>query len=648
MPERVGNGTAATGARLLLLGPFAFQLPQLGGVSISSKKNRALLALLALAPGRRMTRERLCGYLWGDRGDEQARASLRQSLATLRRELDEAGVPVLLTKDDGVSLHGESLVIDALDLLRPLSQSSELRDAASLWRGPFLADTELNEPEFRSWLATERQRLLDRSIAVHQSLAERQESDAIEWARRLVALDPLREASHCTLMMALARAGDRVQAIRQFEICRDTLKHELDVEPSGATVALVKAISEGHHAAPAPLPMAAGANRSGTRLPTLAVVPFWGLSEERSQQHLADGLAEDLITDLSKIAGLSVVVADSVLRFSGEKVEPHKAAKLLKVRHIVTGSLRRVQESLRVNVQLIDTETGQVKWAERFDRRQDELHDIQGGIVQSVAIALTGETPQVERYRPHSIEAHDLVMRGRREFRHSDEAGTKAMGMFKRAIEIDPHYSEAYRWLALAQCLSWFAFGAPEYPVRTLALENARKAISIDPEDSAAHAVHGFLLIYEHRWEEADAALQQALALNPHDPEAWISLAELRMFEGKTSEAVECANRALERNPRPLGSVYWILGEAQFADGDLESAVVTLRREETYSSPSRRHLAAALALLGRHEEAAAEARLFMADNPHFRISEWVAAMAFRDLAMQQKFVNAYRLAGLPD
>lgn len=645
-----GKAAMSEGARLLLLGPFALQLPDVGELPVTSKKNRALLALVALAPGRKMTREKLCGYLWGDRADEQARASLRQSLASLRRELGDAEPKIFARQDDVIALHADTLAIDALDLasLASASATADLRHAANLWRGELMADIELDGPGFSDWLRSERQRLLDRAVAVHERLAALDSPDAADWARRLVALDPLREASHRLLMTALARYGDRAQAIRQFELCRDLLKRELGVEPSGATVGLMKEIAEERLA----VEPVAGLKKEllpAKNLCSLAVLPFSSFSEERGQQHLADGMTEDLITDLSKVAGLSVIAAHSVLRFSGQTVEPRDAARVLAVRHIVQGSLRRIPDGLRINAQLVDTETGRVAWAERYDSTTDRITDIAEAIVQAVAAALTGAVaPQSERYRSASLEAFDLVMRGRKEFRHSDEAGAKAMPLFERAIALDPGYSEAYRWLALGQFLSWFAFGAAEQPIRRLSMENAVKAVTIDPGDSAAHAIHGVLLTYERQWEAADQAFARALTLNPFDPDAWSSLSDLRMFEGRTREAVECGLRALERNPRPFGSVFWLLGQAQFAHGDLQAAVTTLRREETYATASRRHLAAALALLGQKEQAVSEARLFMADNPHFTISTWLERQPFKDSAMRDRFATAYRLAGLPD
>src|SRR5207247_1606944 len=140
--------------------------------SITTKKNRAMLAVLALSPGGQMTRERLCGLLWGDRNEEQARNSLRQSLAVLRKELGEAETLVLQARDDLVGLRLATIRVDAVDFLK-LAGSHDLpslRQAASLWRGELLADTSIRDPGFDDWVSSERRNLNDKAISIFERL----------------------------------------------------------------------------------------------------------------------------------------------------------------------------------------------------------------------------------------------------------------------------------------------------------------------------------------------------------------------------------------------------------------------------------------------------------------------------------------------
>jgi len=644
-------------ARLTLLGNFVLHADG-GPVAIPTKKNRALLAILALSPNGQATRERLCGLLWGERGEEQARSSLRQALAVLRRELGP-GNGILKTRDDVVALHLPDLDIDVLQFDRwSRGEVEQLRGAAALLQGELLADTSLHEEGFDEWLAGERRKLSERAIAVLDGLAARERGPAqIGYARRLVEIDPLREASHRALIRAYHLAGETALAIKQYELCCDILKRELGVDPAPQTQQLRRSLAarpEPRRQAAAPAVGEASPTRPAeggpeTEAPSIAVLPFHNLSGDAEQQYFSDGLTEDLTTDLTKVPGLKVIAAHSALQIRGDGVDPAEAARALKVRYIVQGSVRQVPGSIRVNAKLIDAANGVVKWADRYDRRLEDIHDIQTEIARQIAGVFTGPVPLPgERYRPKSLEAFDLVMRGRKEWRNSDETGARAAPLFERAVALDPNYGEAYRWLACGQALSWLHFGAAEEPNRRLSMINARKAVECDQGDAAAHAILAFILMYERQWDAASAEFEIALKLNPNDGDAWSNLSDLRVMEGRGREAVHCAERALDRNPRPLGSFFWLLGQAQIAAGDLEDAVTTLRREETYATGSRRFLAAALALQGRIDEAHDEARLFMAANPHFSIRHWAETQPFRDLAMRDYFIEAYRKAGLPD
>ena len=196
---------------LNILGPF--QLWRGGEpVLIGAKKNRALLAVLALSPGLSTSRERLAGLLWGDRQDEQARSSLRQSLALLRKDLGGAEDAILLSRDDAVGLRPGAVWIDVLEFQR-LGKSDDiiaLRQAAALCRGEFLADHGGRDNGFENWLSFERARLKQESVKVFDRLAANETGpEALFAAQRLVALDPLREASHRRVMEALFALGDR-------------------------------------------------------------------------------------------------------------------------------------------------------------------------------------------------------------------------------------------------------------------------------------------------------------------------------------------------------------------------------------------------------------------------------------------------------
>jgi TolB-like protein len=634
--------------RLNLLGNFALLDGAGQSVAIPTKKNRALLAILALSPGRRVTRERLASLLWGDRAEEQARASLRQSLAVLRKELGAAEAVILHARDDVVVLGGITVDVEEIERARKNGGIDELRRAAGLCAGELLADTTTRDEAFSDWLEAQRRTAVDRQIALFEILAERETgAAAVAAARRLMEFDPLRETSHRVLIAALAQAGEMALALQQFEKCREMLKSEFGVAPAPETMALVDNLVS----APRPSEAQPSMTDHLPRKVSLAVLPLVSLGSDTEQQYLADGLTEDLITDLTRVSALAVIAAHSVFNYRRSLQDIRTAGADLGVSHVVSGSVRRVGDSLRLNVQLTEAASATVLWADRLESAFAEVQHLQDELISRIVSALVELHPDSrigERYRPASPEAFDLVMRGREIWRTSDKKGTHAAELFERAIALDPNYSEAYRWLAHGQAMKWVIFGEPEEPWRRLALENARRAVACDPGDSAAHAVLAFILQYERDWDGASAEYEHALRLNPYDGEAWSILSDLRVMEGRGEEALKCARRSFVRNPRPLGYFYWLLGQAEIAAGDPQAAVKTLRRPETYGTESDRLLAAALSLLGRDSEARFEACRFLAANPHFRIARWIETQPFRDLSMRDRFVAAYRKAGLPD
>jgi tetratricopeptide (TPR) repeat protein len=219
--------------------------------------------------------------------------------------------------------------------------------------------------------------------------------------------------------------------------------------------------------------------------------------------------------------------------------------------------------------------------------------------------------------------------------------------MLTRAVALDPHYAEAYRWLAMNHWMGWVHWGEPEEPARGLALALAEKAVAIDPNDAGCRWVLANLLAYERRFDEADAEFDRAIALDPNEADTFATRSDILVLAGRVEEGLEQIRKAFRLNPYPASWYYLTLGQAQYAAGAYEAAVETLIRDETYRTGSRRFLAASLAQLGRLDEARAEVELFLIANPHFSTSQWAETEPFRDAATRAHFVEGYRRAGLP-
>lgn len=395
-----------------------------------------------------------------------------------------------------------------------------------------------------------------------------------------------------------------------------------------------------------------GAQRHALPLPgkpSIAVLPFVNVSNDPEQESFADGLTEDLITDLSRHAGLFVIARTSALTFKGKTMDIAGIASDLGVRHLLQGSVRHAAGRVRINAQLIDAMSGNHLWAERFDRNLEDIFAVQDEVTAHIVESLLGRLRSpLPRNRPKNLHAYDLCVRARKLIDDSPQTSREAHLMLTRAIALDPDYAEAHRWLAMNHWMGWVHWGEPIEPNRRIALELAYKAAAIDPNDAGCRWVLANLLAYERRFDEAEAEFTKAIELDPNDADIWATLSDIEVLAGHIDEALEHIRKAFRLNPYPASWYYLTLGQAQYAAHDYEGAVETQRRDETYRTSSRRFLAAALAQLGRLDEARSEVALFLVSNPHFTTRHWVDTEPFRDDATLNHFVEGFRRAGLPD
>jgi TolB-like protein len=383
--------------------------------------------------------------------------------------------------------------------------------------------------------------------------------------------------------------------------------------------------------------------------PSIAILPFTSMSSDADQERFADGLTEDLITDLSRNADLFVIARNSTFAYKGKSVDARTIARDLGVRYLLEGSARRAAAKVRINVQLIDAIGGGHIWAERFDRSLEDVFAVQDEVTARIVEALVGRlVSQLPLNRPRNMEAYDLCVRCRSLGWGTPQAARESYILLGRAIALDPNYAEAHRLLAVNRWQAWLHLGEPEHPNRSLALTLAEKSVALDPSDATGRLSLANMFVYERRWAEADAAYAATLELNPNFADAWALLSDYSVLRGNAALAVEQAQKALRLNPRPPGWYYWNLGFAQYAVRQYDAAVTTLRNESTYRTVSRRILAASLAQLGRIEEARQEGSWFMASHPDFTITQWAAAQPFRDEDMREHFVEGYRNAGLSE
>jgi TolB-like protein/class 3 adenylate cyclase/Tfp pilus assembly protein PilF len=380
----------------------------------------------------------------------------------------------------------------------------------------------------------------------------------------------------------------------------------------------------------------------------IAVLPFTNMSSDPEQEYFAEGLAEDLITDLSKVPGLLVIARNSSFAYKGKPVDVRSIAKDLGVRYIVEGSVRRAASRVRINAQLIDAGDNAHVWADRFDGDLADVFTLQDEVVGKIVGALSGVLPAARplpKRRTTDLAAYELFVRARPLVTRSPEDNRTAQPMLEQAVEIDPGFAEAHAWLAMSYHFGWLHWG--QEPHHETALAAALHSVALDPQNADGHMTLGYLRAYEPNLAEGLAEFETALRLNPSHAYAWAFLADLKVLEGKPDEAIDCARNAFRLNPYPPSQYYWLLGWAQYAARRYEDAVATLRHKSANQTGPQRIMAASLAQLGRSEEAKEEGRQFLAANPHFSVQQWAATQPFRHEADRQHFVEGYLKAGLP-
>ena len=574
-------------------------------VLLSGRKDQALLGFLALSPGVTYSREKLAALLWSDSGERQARDSLKQALLRLRRCLEPYAIEPLVTDRQTVTLNRDRLWVDARvfeTLLQDRSAESIAR-AASLYAGDLLEGLHVQDASFEDWLQIERERL--RALVTEASaelmalsLEDGRRDRAACAARRLLSLDPLHEAACRTLMQVQAERGERTQALKLYETLRCRLQQELAVEPEPETVALYRSIrsrrangteSAGNcdsdagkveAATTADAPQVADPARSKPQSkPSIAVLPFANIGEDPKQDYFADGLTEDIITDLSQVSGLFVASRHSAFTFKGTSVEAQTAAQELQVDHILQGRVRTAAGRVRVTAQLLDGTTGEHVWAERYDRSLEDIFALQDEISKSIVEVLKvkllpEELACITSQSTSSVDAYQYYLMGRAFYlRGIDRHGLSiARKMFSKAIDIDPNYARAHAALAASE--SYLSMSEPEVTYES-SLANSLKALALDPNLPEAHAVRGLVLYADGRFAEATKEFELALSLGPDSHETHFLFARNCRLQGlhqKAATLFEEAARLRPKDYRALGllaSEYKILGRTE----DFEAAV---------------------------------------------------------------------------
>jgi TolB-like protein len=397
-------------------------------------------------------------------------------------------------------------------------------------------------------------------------------------------------------------------------------------------------------------PMAIGSRPLvGQVTPSIAVLPFTNMSSDQEQEFFADGLSEDLITDLSKVPGLFVIARHSSFVYKGRNLDIRRAARELGVSYVVEGSVRRSASRVRISVQLIDAAWGGHVWADRFDRNLEDVFALQDEIVGKIVTALGDSLPSARlppKRRAPKIDAYDLFVRGRVLTLQSMPTTRLGLPWLEKAIELDPDFAEAHAWLAAN--LTFQRVNGRQVGDWDRIVGAAERAVSLDPGNADGYWIRGYTLTYKGELQAGREQFELALKSNPNHADAWAFLADLEVYDGHPDGAIRAVEKAFQLNPHPHATFYWLKGFALYAARRYEEAVETLQHDSCRGTGSQRILAAALAQLERYSDAREVTRQFLITFPDFSLSDWARTQPFRHSRDLQHFKEGYIKAGLPE
>jgi TolB-like protein/class 3 adenylate cyclase len=429
-------------------------------------------------------------------------------------------------------------------------------------------------------------------------------------------------------------------------------------------VAVVIAIGVANQFFPAaPMEETASVERMAFPLPdkpSIAVLPFTNMSGDAEQEYFADGMTEDLITDLSKISGLFVIARNSSFSFKGQQVKIRQVAEELGVRYVLEGSVRRAGDQIRINAQLIDATTGGHLWAERYDGSLQKVFAMQDEVTQKIVTALvvsltTGEQERQAQKETDSLEAYDAFLRGWMHYRLRTPGDlAKAIPYLKNAIELDPNYGRAHAALTAVYWEGSASFWAKSLGVsNNEAYEKAKRHLeeALKHPTPLAYRMAAQMVDPGGRWDEAMAEAERAITLDTNDPNGYVAMGRLLVKVGSPAEGLEFIEMAMRLDPR--SDYLYQLGEAQFHLERFEEAAATLLRA-TKRNPGDEWnfflLAAAYGQLGREKEAKSAIETFnnvrlKAQQRPYTLTD-IDYWTFKKPVERERLRNGLRKAGL--
>ena len=411
-------------------------------------------------------------------------------------------------------------------------------------------------------------------------------------------------------------------------------------------------VDSGHKASELQLWQARSPSQKFTSDTSLAVLPFDNVSGDPADTHLCLGISSDLISNLCRFRNLMVIARQSSFLVASHLKSIRQIGRQLGVRYVLSGSLRRAGNQIRIAVDLIEAETENTIWSERYDGSLADIFAFQDAVTGTTAARLAVQIDMAEKRRlslhaPVDFHAYGLILRGQDlSFRFRPESNAHARRLFEQARELDPQYGRSYAAISRTYNVEWrYDWAQDAEAALNEALNLAQLAVQHDDLDARGFSEMGLAHLYKKQHDESLAAYERALELNPNDADLLAEMGDCLVYVRQSERAVGLINRAIKLNPYHPDSYLWYLGDAYFHLGEYGKTIETVRKMRDQSE-GHRLTAASYALLGRMDEARHEASAVMEAHPNFSIDQWRRVPPNKYPEDLEVFVDGLRKAGL--
>jgi adenylate cyclase len=387
--------------------------------------------------------------------------------------------------------------------------------------------------------------------------------------------------------------------------------------------------------------------------PSIAVLPFVNMSGDPEQQYFADGITEDIITDLARFRHIHVLSRNSSFQYAGRSADIKRIGRELGVQYLLEGSVRRLDKRVRITTQLIDAQSGNHIWADRFDRDQEEIFAVQDQVVRRIASTLPGRMlaaglDQAKRKAPANLSAHDCVLQADALPFDDPEAEKKARELYEKAIDLDPNYARAHALLGLNFYHDWMRDMTGSSAALDEAYRFVKRAVALDDRDSLCHEALAWIELNQGSHDRAEHHFEKTLELNPNRAVSIGGQGALFTFTGKPEEGLARLQEAKQYDPFFNPSWYWPrVGICHFLCRRYEEAIAALKRSPNMPYSTWAYLAACFALSGDLDQALRSATHVVRLLPEFSSDQFVVKQAFRRASDAQQLSEGLLKAGLP-